>query len=174
MQMAGALFLKLFGGAAAAAGTAGAASSGLSLLSGIGTAFAAISQIGAGISRSNELKAQAAQQEFAAKDEYIAGKETSAALKLELAKTIGNQRVAFAAGGVDLGSVSVDVAKRQASSDAEKELAIGSNEALSRNLARRRAARNLRSQASGAITQGVFGALQTGVNGVIDYKERYG
>jgi hypothetical protein len=177
-EMVVTLFTTMLGsaGAGAAAAGAGAAvagtSSALTLLQGIGSAFAAISQIGGGIAKSRELKVQAEQQSFEAKNEYIAGKETSGALKLELAKTIGNQAVAFAAGGVDLSSVSAQSAKAQAIKDAETELSIGSNEALSRSLARRRAAANLRSQSGAAIGQGIMGAVQTGVNFGIDQMQR--
>lgn len=174
-EMIGGLFMSMLGGGAAAAGTAAAtatASSGLTLLQGLATTVGIISQIGGGIAQANELKAQAAQQQFESRNEYIAGKETSAALKMELAKTIGNQAVTFAAGGVDLGSVSVQAAKKQAVTDAEKELSIGSSESLSRSLARRRAAANLRSKASGAIMQGALGAVETGINFGIDVKNR--
>lgn len=163
-ELIGGLFAGLFGGGAAAATTAGAVggavggASGLSALSGLGTVFSAVATIGSGIAANNAAKAEAAQQEFAAKDEFIEGKETSAALRLELARTVANQSVAFAAGGVDLGSVSVEQAARQATADAEKELSIGSNQALSRSMARRRAAANARARGKAALFSSVFNA----------------
>ncbi|MER8380712.1 hypothetical protein [Mesorhizobium sp. M1399] len=128
-------------GATAAAGAATVGSTALTLMQGAGTVFSALTAIGSGAAAQAQGESEALQQKFAAKDEFIQGRETSAALKAELAKTLGNQAVAFAGGGVDLGSVSVGVAKRQATKDAETELSINANEMLSRSLARQRAAR---------------------------------
>lgn len=169
MELIGGLFASLIGGGAAATavvpGIAGAAtivpaaSAGLTGLQGLSTLFGVVSSIGSGIAAAGAAEAEAKQHEFAAKDEFIAGRETSAALKQELAKTIGNQAVAFAAGGVDLGSVSVGTAKRQAIDDAERELGIASSQALSRSLQRRRAAANARARGRSAIFQSVVGGL---------------
>lgn len=175
MELIGGLALKLIGGAAAGGAAAGAASggiSGLSILQGIAGAVGVVAQIGAASAQASELKAQAKEQEFQARQEYIEGKETSAALKLELARTVANQQVAFAAGGVDLGSVSAATAKSQAIKDAESELSINSSESLSRSLARKRAAANLRSKASGVMTAGVIGGIQSGLGTLVDIKER--
>jgi len=172
MQLIGGLFTSLIGGGAAAGAVATGASSGLTLLQGLATTVGVISQIGAGIAQGNELKAQAMEQQFQSREEFIRGKETDAALKLELAKTIGNQTVAFAAGGVDLGSVSAVKAKAQATQDAERELSINSAESLSRSLARKRAAANLRAKASSAVMQGVLGGLETGIDFGINVANR--
>jgi len=155
MELVGGLFLSLLGGGSTAAtvavpGIAGAstlvpaAAGGLGSLSGIASTIGVLSTIGTGVAGLAAGQAEAAQQQFASRDEYISGKETTAALKNELAKTIADQSVAFAAGGVDLGSVSVQEAKRQATADAEREIGIASNDALARSMARQRAARNAR------------------------------
>lgn len=155
-------------GAAAGGAAAGATASGLTALQWVSGAVSAIASIGAGAARAGEMKAQAAEQDFAARDEYIRGRETSAALKLELARTVSDQAVAFAAGGVDLGSVSVQQAKLQATRDAERELSVTANEALTRSLQRRRMARNLRASASSTLFASVVdagsGLLQTGMD----------
>lgn len=162
MMMLGSLFTTMFGGggaaAGAAAGAATAGSSALTFLQGAGTVFSALSTIGAGAAASAQGESEALQQKFAAKDEFIQGRETSAALKAELAKTISNQAVAFAGGGVDLGSVSVDVAKKQATKDAESELSINANESLSRSLQRQRAARMASMQGRAAGIGSLFAA----------------
>ncbi|MEP4115704.1 MAG: hypothetical protein ABJM38_19650 [Nitratireductor sp.] len=170
--MIGPLLLKL--GGAGRAGAAGAASSGLSVLQGLGSVFGAVATTGSGIAANNQAKAEARQHEFEAREEFITGKETSAALKAELARTIGNQAVAFAAGGVDLGSVSVQTARAQAIEDAENELDLSSNQSLSRSLARRRAARNARARGRGALFSSVIGAGGQIANLGLDYRERYG
>lgn len=158
MMLATTLFSFLGGGAAAGAGAAAASSSVLGVLGGIGTAFAALSTIGAGVAQSNRLKAEAKEETFKARDEYIAGVEQSARLKRELARTLQAQSVQFAAGGADLGSVSAGQARGQAVADAERELGFAANDALRASLARRRRAANLRGAASNAIRMSLFEA----------------
>lgn len=178
MQLIGGLFATLFGsgGAAAATGAAaGAATAGsgaLTLLQGAGTVFSALTTIGSGAAAAVQGQSEQMQQDFAAKDEFIQGRETSAALKSELAKTIGNQAVAFAAGGVDLGSVSVGTAKAQATKDAESELSISSNEALIREMQRRRAGRMAAAQGNAAFTGSLFAAGGKLANFGADLAER--
>lgn len=183
MEAIGALFTTVIGGAKAAAGAitglagagGGAAAGGSSLLTalqGAGTVFSALSSYGAGRAQRAEMEAQAEQQQFEARQEYITGKETSAALKAELASTVANQAVAFAAGGVDLSSVSVGAARRQAVQDAEAELSVSSNQTLSRSLARQRAARNYRLRGRNAQSAGLTQAIGTGLDFAIDVAGR--
>ena len=177
MQMIGALFATMFGGggAAAATGAAGAAATGssaLTLLQGAGSVLSAVATIGSGAAAVARGESEALQQKFAAKDEFIQGRETSAALKAELAKTIGNQAVAFAGGGVNLGSVSVGTAKAQATKDAETELSINANESLSRSLQRQRAARIATMQGKAAGIGSLFSAASGLAKFGMDVAER--
>lgn len=162
MTVIGTLWTALTGGTAAAgaAGAAGAgvAASTLNLLQGAGTVFSAIATIGSGVAAKASADTEAAQQRFEAKNEFIAGRETSAALKAELAKTISNQQVAFAAGGVNLGSVSVGEAKKQATADAERELSINADETLTRSLQRQRAARMAAARGNASLFSSIFTA----------------
>lgn len=168
--MIGGLFTTLFGGGGGAAATAGAAttaaagSSTLTLLQGAGTVFSALTTLGSGAAAIAAGETEKNQQQFESKNEFIAGRETSAALKAELAKTIGNQAVAFAAGGVDLGSVSVQQAKAQASSDAEKELSSASNDALTRTMQRQRAGRMAAARGRANGITNLFQAGNTAAN----------
>lgn len=185
MEMIGAVFSSIVGGGAAttslatagtwAAANAGgviapaAASSGiLSTLQGIGGAFSALATIGSGAAAAAAGETERRQQQFEAKDEFIRGKETSAALKAELARTVANQAVAFAAGGVDLGSVSVGQAKAQATKDAETELSSNSNQSLSRSMQRQRlgrlAAMRGRAAALGSLFSAGAQAADTGMD----------
>lgn len=175
MQFAAALFTKVFAGAGAAAGaatTAGTvATAGSGILGTLGKVagvFSAVSSIGAGAAANSQAKVEARQQEFESRNEFIDGRETSAALKAELYQTIANQQVAFAAGGAGLGSVSVEAARRQATADAENELSINSSTSLTRSMQRRRQAANTRARGRSALTQGFLGAASTGVNTYID------
>lgn len=163
MQFIGSLFTTLIGGGAAGAGAAGTAVAGASsgvvgLLQGAGTVFSALTTIGSGAAAAAAGETEKNQQEFEAKNEFIAGRETSAALKAELARTVANQAVAFAAGGVDLGSVSVGQAKRQATEDAEKELSSNANQTLTRFMQRRRMARIAQQRGDAAATSSLFAA----------------
>lgn len=152
----------LIGGGAAAGATAGAAATGAGLgsLSTLGSVFSAVAAIGSGVAGLAAGNAEAKQHEFASKDEFIAGRETAGALKSELARTIANNAVAFAAGGADLGSVSVDVAKRQATEDAEAQLSLNDSDAATRMMQRRRAARNARSRGAWGMVSAFAGAGQ--------------
>jgi hypothetical protein len=172
MELIGGLFTTLIGGGgsaaaaggtAAAAGAAGAAaggvgSSALTLLQGAGSVFSALTTIGSGAAAYAAGQTEKNQQNFEATNEYISGKETSAALKAELARTVSNQAVAFAAGGVDLGSVSVGQAKAQATKDAEDELSSNANSTLVRYMQRRRMAKLAAQRGQTAATASLFGA----------------
>ncbi|TCD15144.1 hypothetical protein [Oricola cellulosilytica] len=180
MELVGGLAAKLIGGIGAgvkaATGAAGAAagasgSGGLFTLKTISTTFGVVSQIGRGIAAQQQQNAEARQQQYEAREEFVDAKETSAALKAELANTIANQKVLFASGGVNLGSVSVEQAQKQAVEDAESELSISSNQSLARSLQRRRAARNARSRGRSALFQGFAGAAGTLANAALDRKE---
>lgn len=150
------------------AGAGGAAASGLSSLQGLATMVSVVGTIGSGLAGMAEANAEAADREFQAKEEFVQAKETSAALKMELARTLSDQAVTFASSGVDLSSVSVASAKRQATQSAERELSISSNEALARNLAQKRAARAARARGQAALFSSVVGAAQTGLNAAAD------
>ncbi|MGE0212291.1 MAG: hypothetical protein AB7S41_11400 [Parvibaculaceae bacterium] len=183
MEMVIGLFATLgttAGGTAAAAGAAGAAAAGtaaagstaLTILQGVGTAFSALSLIGAGRSERARYEGEAAEARLKGREEYIAGVEESAKLKRELAYTLSEQKVQFAAAGVDLGSVSVSTARSQAIADAERELGYAQNDALRANLARQRQARNLKALGRSAETQGWLGAGQKIANFAAEAYER--
>lgn len=168
MELVGSVFLSLVGGGATAAtvavpGIAGAATlvpaaTGLGSLAGLASTVSILSTIGSGVAGLAAANSEAEQQKFAARDEYISGRETSAALKEELAKTIGDQAVAFAAGGVDLGSISVQQAKKEAVKDAEREIGMAQDNALARSLARERAARNAKRRGMMGLFSSIFTA----------------
>lgn len=113
----------LFGGAAAAAGsaalpawvagtgftqlaTASAATSGLStvlgILQGVATAAGVLGTLSAASSNVAEANANAAQADLEAGQSQVATEQNATQMKRELAKVLGENQVAFAAGGVDL------------------------------------------------------------------------
>ena len=160
MMMVTSLFGGLTGaGAAAGAATAGAAASGMSILSGIGTAFSALASIAQGSAAASVAKAQARQEELQASAAYTSGVEAQAKLKKQLALTLDRQAVTFAASGVDLSSGSVERARTMAVADAEHELEVASNSALRQGQAHLAQARVYRQQARNAMMGGVFNAV---------------
>lgn len=175
MEIVGTLFATMMAGGTAAAGTAAAAggtaaaagaaataaatsSTLLTVLQGVGTAFTALATMGAASASASEMKAAAQEEEFRSRDEFIRGEQETARLSKELALTLGRQKVAFAAGGVDLGSQAVGVARENAIDDAERELSFARNDAWRAGLARRRTAVNLRRRANSTMTAGYLSA----------------
>lgn len=146
----------------AAAGTAGAAglgSTALTVLQGGLTLAGALGGIAAGGAQANQLAGQAAQEKIAARDAEIRGQEESARLKRELLDTVSSQSVAYAAGGVDLGSGSVRRARDLASKDAERELGFVQNDALRASLSHKHNARMLTRQGRAVRYGSVFKGL---------------
>lgn len=144
--------------ASSAVATAAASSTVLTTLAAASTGIAALSAVSAGISEKNRLKTQANEEVFKSRDEFITGVERTSALKRNLAETLDRQQVQFAAGGVDLGSVSVEAAQTQVREDAERELGFAQNDSLRATLARNRQARNLRVEGNAAFNKGLFSA----------------
>jgi hypothetical protein len=180
MELVIGLGTTIFSGAAAAApaaaaGTAAAAGAGSSFLTAaslIGTAFTALSTIGTGFMASAEAKSDAKYAAFQATDEKIAGEFRAAELRKQLALTQQRNKVAFASGGVDLGSVSVKAAQDQVAKDAEAELGMSNSNALRASLAKRTEARRLRSRASNALLTAGLSAGGTAITGAMDAYER--
>ena len=174
MELVGTLFTGLVTagktalGIGAAGGAAAPSAGTLFSLKSIAGVAGAVAQIGSGYAAYQSGKAEQAERDYQSREEYVTAKETSAALKSELAATIGNQAVAFAAGGVNLGSVSVQQAKQQAIDDAEYELSMASSGALARSLAQRRAGRAARARGQAALGASFFGAAKTLASGALD------
>ncbi|MBS1180443.1 MAG: hypothetical protein H6Q99_323 [Proteobacteria bacterium] len=166
------------GAGATAVGTGAVAAggvSGLTLLQGGMAAVSAIGSIGAGIAANKEAKAMAAQQEFQARDEQIDTITEQTKIKKAYADSLSKQAVQFAAGGVDLGSGSVDAARRQLSEDAENEIQNAGSSGIRRSLSRRVQANIYRQKGKSALMSGFFDALGTGLNfGISAYKNANG
>lgn len=129
-----------------------------------GTVLSALTGLAAAGVKKRETKSQAAEARFAARDEYIKGREVQADLYRELASTVANQQVAFAAGGVALDSVSVDRARSMAAQDAENALGTAVRNAELGRLSRMRQASNLTRAAKNIGRGAVFGALGQAVD----------
>jgi hypothetical protein len=122
MELVGTLFATIAATAGAATATLGS-----TLLTGaqvLGTAFTALSTIGAGVAAKNESKSQAMYEDFQAKDTRIKADLDASEISKTLALTLQRNQVAAAAGGVDLGSQSVQRAQAQVTQDAERSLGM--------------------------------------------------
>ena len=135
------------------------ASTALTALQGLGTAFGVVAAIGASEAKSRELEAKAANEQFLARDEFIEGQREQARLKKDLALTLQRQTVALAAGGVDLSSASAQEIQRQTIDDSERELGVVAGDTLRSRLVRNRNARNLRASARSGRTLGGLAAV---------------
>lgn len=136
--------------AGAAAATAVSSSSALTILQGGLTLAGALGSIAAGGAQAEALRGEAGAERLAANDAMIRGQEEAARLKRDLLDTVSRQSVAYAAGGVELSSGSVQTARRRASEDAERELGFARNDALRASLSHRHNARMLDRRARSA------------------------
>lgn len=166
------LFATGGAGAAATAGAGAAAAagglSGLTLLQGGMAAVSAIGSIGAGVAAKRQADAMAAQEEFQARDEQIDTITDQTKIKKAYSDALSKQAVQFASGGVDLGSVSVDAARRQLSDDAENEIQMSGSSGMRRSLSRRVQAGIYRQKGKSALMSGFFDALGTGFKTAVD------
>lgn len=152
-------------GGAAAAGTAGAAaglfgsSGALSILEGVTGVFGALSAIGRGQAQSTAYKMQAQQAEFDAGQEQVAGVQRESKLKRELLKTLGQNDVAFAASGIDIGTGIAADARQNAEQRASDEISIDRDTVDARIAMQRAKALGYLNLASDASSAGLFDAL---------------
>lgn len=117
----------LFGGGGAAAAGGAAAGGGFSLgglLSGIGSVFSAFAAIQQGEIEAQNSIMQAREAEFDETQEQAEGLRSTTALKRELAKAIGENDVAFAAAGIDIGFGVAAQGRATAEKDAATEINI--------------------------------------------------
>lgn len=131
MELVGTLMASMGGTAAAGTAAAGTAATGATVGSSLlttaqvlGSAFTAVSTIGAGFAANNQAKDAAAYEDFQAKDKKIKGDLEAAEIRKTLALTMQKNKVAMAAGGVDLGSITATEVKAQVAKDAETQLGM--------------------------------------------------
>jgi hypothetical protein len=118
---------SLFGGGAAAGATAAAAGGGFSLgsiLSGVTTIFSVLAGVQESNAEADNLVTQAHEAEFDEKDEQASGLQSTEALKQELNRALGENDVAFAAAGIDLGYGIAAQGRAKAEQDAATQIDI--------------------------------------------------
>ena len=156
------------GGAVSAAGGAVAAGGkALSIARGAVTGLQAFSQFSAARAERNQLHRQALNEEFLGRQEAIEARNRVTSLNKEFLDTVGQQRIAFAANGIDLGSGSVRAARRNAADEADRQIGDVRSNSEIRQRQRTLRARSFRRDAKRAGRQGVFDVLTTGLNHAI-------
>lgn len=104
MELAASAWMALTAGGTAAAGTAAATSSGLSALQGALTIGSAVASIFSGVAGYQSHQNQAAFASLDAEQSRLAAEAEAIRIRRELVQRVGDTRVAFAGGGLDISS----------------------------------------------------------------------
>lgn len=151
--------------ATASAATAAAASSTLAMLTRVATVIQILGAIGAGVASARTSAGLAREAELEAGQEQIASAQRSTQMKRELARVLGENEVAFAAGGVEVtGGGIAGQAAAAARRRATDELSIERRDADFRRAQLRLRARGYRRQAAGAIGGSLVRAAGTAID----------
>lgn len=158
----------------AATGAAAAGSSALSILQGVASAVAAIGAIGSGMSAAAASEDAAVQTEAEAGQEQLQATQRQNSMRRELLAIMGQNDVAFAAGGVEVGGGGgiAEQARAQARKDAATEIGIDRDQDEYRRAQLKVRARNLRRRGGEQMMAGFGQALGIGLNFGIDQAER--
>ncbi|MGZ5241182.1 MAG: hypothetical protein ACXWCN_13755, partial [Caldimonas sp.] len=158
-------------GGTAAAGAAGAAGL-LSTLQGVSSIVGIIGTLGKGFSDAAQTNAQADQATLQAGQEAIgaAGRETQ--MKRELLRVLGENDVAFAAGGTDTSQGIAADARAAANKNANDQIALDQQDSQFQQALLRARARNLRSAAGAQVGGALLGAFGQGIDYGIDVLKR--
>lgn len=186
--LTGSLLSGLFGGGAAGAtlggglasaaattagGAAAAGSTALQILQGVASAVAAIGAVGTGISAMSASNEAADQAELQSGQEQLQATQRQTSMKRELLRILGENDVAFAAGGVDVGAGGIAEQSRAAARrEAATEINIDrDNDEYRRALLKVRA-RGLRRRGGEQLMGGFGQALGIGLDYGMDVAER--
>jgi|GEM_PF-1811966 hypothetical protein len=157
----------------AAAGIGAASSSALSILQGVATAVSALGAIGGGLSAANASNEAATATELQAGQEQLASEQRSLTMKRELMKVLGENDVAFAAAGIDVGSGGIaEQTRTRAKQDAATDININRSQDEYRRALMQARARGLRRRGGEQVFSGLLSAVGTGVNYGMDLAGR--
>lgn len=169
MQLAVGLLGGLGGTGAAAAGAgvaaAGTGISAASILSGVATIGGVLSTIGAGKAQANAYKDQAFHAELEGKNEQAQGVQRNTQMKRELMRVLGENTVAAAAAGLDLGQGIASDQAVNAKTQAAQEITIDRATADARRAMYKARAAGYRRMAKEAKSASVFSAISSVVQG---------
>lgn len=126
----------------------------------VGTsAISAISSYAMAQNQAQALNMEASDETLAANEGYIQAKEKTNAINLDYTRTVGAQLSAAAAGGIDIGSGSVQEATRQSGQTAMRQQTIINNSAQLNAQQRLSRAAMLRNSAQVTQTAGMLSSL---------------
>lgn len=165
----------LFTSGAAAGGATAAAGTGFSLaglLQGGATVMGALASIGAGRAQAASYKSQAAETELEATADQTQSLQKQTAMKRELLRVLGENDVASAAAGIDLGSGLAAQTAYDVKSRAATEIAIDRATADARQAMFRARAAGLRQMAKDAKRTAGYAAFGQLAQGVADIAMR--
>jgi hypothetical protein len=160
---------------AAATGAATTAASGISLgsiLQGAATVLGVIASIGAGNAEADKLNLQAQDAEREVPLENLQGIERRTSIKKALAQQLGDQSVAYAGSGLDLGFGTATQARTDAIREADTALTTDTGTQQTRVARLFERATDYRSQAKQAKRMGLVNGLIGGLTGISSLFQR--
>jgi hypothetical protein len=158
----------------AAVGTAAAGSSALSILQGVATAVSALGAIGGGFAAMQASNEQADQVELQAGQEQLQAQQRKLAMTRELHRILGENDVAFAAGGVDVTGGIAAESRADATAESVQDMTIDRDQDEYRRALLKVRARGLRRRGGEQMFSGLLGAASAGLNFGMDLAERGG
>jgi len=144
-------------GAAGAAATAGGTA--LTVAKGAATAFTAFSSFAAGRADGYQLEQRAQEERLLGQAEYTEARQKVTSLNREFLNIAGQQRLSFAANGVDLGSGSVAASRRQSLRETDRQINNQLDNAGIRKRQRDMRAKGYSRAAGQKRKSGLFGAI---------------
>lgn len=158
------------GATAAAAGAAG--STLLGFAQGTVTAFSMLSTIGQGIALKQQSRAEAQLVEAEARVDKVTGMDEANLIRRRLAEAIGQQQVAYAAAGVQLGTGSPAVMQGDSEAAATRDITRTLSNSQIRQIGLLNRASALRARGKSYMAQSILKAAATGTDFLVDLRAR--
>lgn len=165
-------------GAVTALGTGATAATGISstvlnILSGVATAFGVLGTLSSATAQSNEATAQALETELQSGQEQLASENRATQMRRELMKVLGDNRVAAAASGVELGGGGIAAANElKNKQQAARDTSIDRQDDDYRRALLKARASGLRSRGRDAMTAGLVRSFGQVASFGLDVAER--
>lgn len=157
---------------ASTAATAATSISALDILSGIATAASVLGTLTSGMSEAGMLDQQASEARIDAGQQQLQSQQRSNDLRRELFKVLGENDVAFAAAGIDVGGGIAESSRADATRTANRELTIERRDDDMRRAMLRARARGLNRAAGATRGASLLKAIGQGADFGIDLVNR--
>lgn len=149
----------LIGGTATAAAGGTAASTALTILSGVATAASVLGGLSQANAQAEGFLQQAIMTDMEAGQEQVASQNRQTQIKRELMRVLGENQVASAAAGIDLSGGQAVAARQRDSEAATRALSIERDDDELRRALLKARARGLRTKADGVRQAGLLAAF---------------